>query len=90
MRRRGVRRCLRAGDSRVRSIADLLNRNPALTEPVLAVVAFDPEQPERSSAWINGRRLYVGDSLGNGVTLDEVRQDSVLLAYEGERFLLRI
>jgi hypothetical protein len=73
-----------------RTIDELRARNPDLPEYRLEFVAFDSTSPESSSAWINGRRRYAGDNIGSGVTLAEVRQDSVLLTYEGEVFLLRL
>jgi hypothetical protein len=73
-----------------RTIDELRTRNPDLPEYRLEFVAFDSTSPESSSAWINGRRRYAGDNIGSGVTLAEVRQDSVLLTYEGEVYLLRL
>lgn len=73
-----------------RSIDDLRARNPNLPELELEFVAFDSTNADSSSAWIDGRRRYAGDNLGNGVRLAEVRQNSVLLTFEGEVFLLRL
>jgi len=77
-------------DAPPRPLSELMASNPALGEYELAFVAFDSADPAQSSAWINGRRLYPGENIGNGVTLAEVTPNSVILAYQGRRYLLRL
>jgi general secretion pathway protein B len=76
-------------DAPPRAIAELAALNPALPDYELDFIAYDGSDPAQSSAWINGRRYFSGENIGNGVMLAEVGPDSVILSYQGARFLLR-
>jgi len=54
----------------------------------LELLAYDGRNPNGGSAWINGQRYAVGERVANGPELVEVRPDGVILAYDGQRFLL--
>jgi general secretion pathway protein B len=72
----------------IRPIADLANVDPGLGELRLELLAYNSGDPASGSAWINGRRYFLGDRIGNGPELVEIRVDGVVLAHRGERFLL--
>jgi hypothetical protein len=69
-------------------ISGLRALDPNLPEYRLELIAHNNQDPAQGSAWINGRRYYVGERIGSGPELVEVRPDSVVLAYGGSRFLL--
>jgi len=69
-------------------IEDLGTLEPSLPAYRLELIAYNSQDPTASSAWINGRRYYVGESVGAGPELVEVRPDSVVLGYSGSQFLL--
>lgn len=71
-------------------IGDLAALDPGLPAFSLEFVAYDPSEPDRSSAWINGSLYRPGERLRSGPELVEVRSDSVILGYRGETFLLRL
>jgi general secretion pathway protein B len=72
-----------------RPLSDLAAAAPDLPDYALAFVAFDGDDPSRSAVWINGQRYATGDSIGNGVAVSEIRQDSVILSYAGQAYQLR-
>jgi len=72
-----------------RPAAELATLDPSLPTLQLQLLAFNPADPGRSSAWINGSSYGPGDRIVNGLELVEVRADGVILAYGGERFVLR-
>jgi hypothetical protein len=70
-------------------ISELRVIEPGLPEYRLELIANNNQDPAQGSAWINGRRYYIGERIGSaGPELVEVRPDSVVLAYGGSRFLL--
>ena len=69
-------------------ISELRVIEPGLPEYRLELIANNNQNPAQGSAWINGRRYYIGERIGSGPELVEVRPDSVVLAYGGMRFLL--
>jgi hypothetical protein len=69
-------------------ISELRVIEPGLPEYRLELIAHNNQDPTQGSAWINGRRYYIGERIGSGPELVEVRPDSVVLAYGGSRFLL--
>lgn len=73
---------------RLHSINELAAIEPGLPDYRLEVVAYNGQDAESSSAWINGRRYFVGERIGSGPVLIEVQPDSVVLAYGGSRYLL--
>ena len=73
---------------RVRSIAELATLDPNLPSFRLEVLAYNGEDPTSGSAWINGRRYFIGERVVGGPELVEVRSDGVVLAYASEHFLL--
>jgi len=77
-----------ASTPRLRPISELASFDPSLPEYRLDVLAPSSRDPAESSAWINGRRYYAGERIGNGPVVLEVRADGVVLALAGERFLL--
>ena len=77
-----------AANSRLRPIGELASFDPSLPEYSLDVLAPSSRDPAESSAWINGRRYYPGERIGNGPVVLEVRSNGVVLALAGERFLL--
>jgi len=77
-----------ASTPRLRPISELASFDASLPEYSLDVLAPSSRDPAESSAWINGRRYYSGERIGNGPVVLEVRADGVVLALAGERFLL--
>jgi general secretion pathway protein B len=77
-------------DAPPRPLSDLASMVPELPDYVLEFVAFDNSDPNKGSAWINGRRYFAGERLGGELTLTEIRPDGVVLAYRGQSFLLRL
>lgn len=74
--------------SAVRSINELARFGPSLPDYRLELLAYDPADSAASWARINGRRYVVGDPIGGGAELFEIRSDGVVLGFAGERFLL--
>ncbi len=72
----------------VRPISELSAIEPGLPEYRLELIAHNSQDPAQGSAWINGRRYYVGERIGSGPALVEVRPDGVLLELAGARYLL--
>jgi hypothetical protein len=72
----------------IRPIADLAVVDASLPGYRLELIAYNSRNPAEGSAWINGRRYYVGERVGQGPEISEVRADAVVLAYRGSRFLL--
>lgn len=72
----------------LRSIAELVTLAPNLPSFRLELLAYNGQDPATGSAWINGRRYFVGDGIVGGPELIEVRSDGVVLAYAGDHFLL--
>lgn len=72
----------------VRPISDLNATEPGLPEYRLDLIAHNNQDPGQGSAWINGRRYYVGERIGSGPVLVEVRSDSVVLERAGAQYLL--
>lgn len=70
-------------------IAELALADPALPALRLEFLAFSGADPGSSSAWINGSLYRPGERLPGGIELVEVRPDSVVVAYRGQRYLLR-
>jgi hypothetical protein len=73
---------------RLRSIGELATFDASLPTYRLELLAFDSQNPAAGSAWINGRRYFIGEQIVGGPDLVEVRSDGVVLAYAGEHFLL--
>ena len=72
----------------VRPISELYSLEPALPEYRVDLIAHNSQDPGRGSAWINGRRYYVGERIGAGPALVEVQPDGVVLEHAGARYLL--
>lgn len=72
----------------IRPISELSAIEPGLPEYRLDLIAHNSQDPARSSAWINGRRYYVGERVGSGPSLVEVRPDGVVLELAAARYLL--
>lgn len=73
---------------RLRPITELASFDPSLPDYRLEVLAPSSRDPAESSAWINGRRYYPGERIGDGPVVIEVRPDGVVLGLATERFLL--
>jgi general secretion pathway protein B len=72
----------------LRPASELARADPTLPAFQLEVLAHNSRNPAAGYAWINGTRYDVGDRIGRGPELVEVRADGVVLAYGGERYLL--
>jgi general secretion pathway protein B len=77
-----------AATQELRPIRELALVDPDLPAYRLELLAFNGSDPANSSAWINGQRYVVGDSIGRGPEVVEIRADGVVLAWAGRRFLL--
>lgn len=71
-----------------RSIRELYASNPQLPAWSIEFIAFNTADPAASSVWIDGNRYRPGDPLAEGPEITEIRTDSVVLAFRGERYLL--
>jgi hypothetical protein len=74
--------------SPIRPVGELAVVAPNLPRLRLELLAYNGRDPAGGSAWINGRRYFVGERVANGPELVEVRPDGVVLAFAGERYLL--
>lgn len=79
-----------AADSPPRPVRELARIEPGLPAYGLDFVAYNSADPASSSAWINGERYRPGEQIGSGPELVEIRPDSVILAWAGERFILSV
>ena len=50
---------------------------------------FYTEEPQSRMVRINGKNLREGDSVGGGVTLEEITPDGVALGFQGYHFLAK-
>ena len=69
--------------------SELARLDPTLPGYTLELLAFNRLDPASGYAWINGRRYFRGERIGQGPELLEIRADGVLLGWRGEVFLLR-
>ena len=71
-----------------RPMADLIRGYPNLPRYVLSFLEYRGADPDRGSAWINGRRYYPGQVVEGGPELVGIQPDGALLAYRGQTYLL--
>ena len=55
----------------------------------LSLHAYDPN-PAKRFVFINGQRAREGDSLPNGVTLESIVRDGIILSVGGQRFVMPV
>jgi hypothetical protein len=71
-----------------RPITELIRSDPGLPRYTLSFLEYNSADPDASSALINGRRYYSGQSIDGGPELAQFRADGVVLAWRGQIYLL--
>jgi hypothetical protein len=71
-----------------RPFVDILRVDPGLPLYSLSFLEYNGTDAARSSAWINGRRYFRGQLVDGRLDLVEIRPDGVVLAYQGQNYLL--
>jgi general secretion pathway protein B len=67
----------------------LVNNGNPVPEVKLSLHAYDRNAAARF-VFLNGQRSREGDTLANGLRVEEIRQDGTILSFRGSRFLVPI
>ena len=78
---------LSASDERLPGVQELRAAGVALPELVLNLHIYDPA-PANRSVLLNGQRLREGEYTPDGVRLERITADAVILEASGRRFRL--
>ncbi len=65
----------------------LLARGQQVPEAALSLHVYDPE-PSRRFVFVNGQRAVEGDTLPDGLRVEQIVPEGVILAWNGNRFLV--
>jgi general secretion pathway protein B len=72
--------------------APLMEQLPEAVRESLPAIRVDAllyaERPAERMVFIDGRRYREGDTVSEGLRIEEIRRDGVILSYKGERFMV--
>ncbi len=72
--------------------APLMEQLPEAVRQSLPAIRVDAllyaERPAERMVFIDGRRYREGDTVSEGLRIEEIRRDGVILSYKGERFMV--